>query len=177
MSSVAVPEPPPVLPFRLRIPGKDQFQGIRAVSTSFKFHGLLRLEDATLVIEWTGSARVQSLGALGAREDDIRLPTEILTVPLGRLRRAEVAGGWWRPRLELSGRDLAALAAVPSEDQGRVRFLIRHRDRPAAALFASLLTQAIAAAPRRPGDSAPLRPVSEDTPSSGPDAVSPDPLG
>jgi hypothetical protein len=140
----------PVLPFRLKIPGKDEFVGLRAESTSFQFHGLARLDGAVLHLEWAGTARVQRVDPLSIRDESLRLPAESLEIPVWSLRRAEVAGRWWRLRLELSARELHALAIVPSEDRGVVRLWFRRRDRAFASALAADLTRAIAAPPQLP---------------------------
>jgi len=133
------------LPIKLKVAGKDEFRGTHAVSTSFAFYGWLRLDGAALRIEWKGVARVQAVGPLSASDKRLPLPTETLVVPVARLRRAELLGGWWRPRLAISARDLEALALVPSEEQGTVHFRYARRDRTAAARFAASLAAAIAA--------------------------------
>lgn len=132
------------LPIKLKVAGKDEFRGVHAVSTSFAFHGWLRLEGTALRIEWKGIARVQDVGPLSATDERLPLPAETLVVPVARLRRAELVGGWWRPRLAVSARDLEALALVPSEEQGTVYFWYARQDRTAAARFAASLSAAIA---------------------------------
>lgn len=140
----------PVLPFRLKIPGKDEFVGLRAESTSFQFHGLARLDGAVLHLEWAGTAHVQGVDALSIRDEKLFLPAESLELPVERLRAAEVAGRWWRSRLELSARELHALAIVPSEELGVVRLWFRRRDRELASALAADLSRAIAAPPQLP---------------------------
>lgn len=132
------------LPIRLKVSGKDEFDGLHALSTSFEFHGWLRLEGAALRIEWKGTARVQEVGPLSVSDERLPLPTEALVLPLVRLRRAELVGGWWRPRLAVSARDLEALALVPSEEQGTVHFWYARKEGKAAAEFAAALSSAIA---------------------------------
>jgi hypothetical protein len=136
-----------VLPFRLKVPGKDEFRGLRAVSISYRFHGVMRLEGALLVIEWQGAAQVQDVGALSVRDDRLDLPDERLTIPVSHLYRVTLAGGWWRPRLTLQAKSLRALAMVPSEDHGTVHFWYARRDRAAAIEMEAALNAAIAAAP------------------------------
>ena len=58
-----------ILPFRLKVAGKDEIRGFHAVSVSFRFHGALRLEGFMLTIEWGGIAEVQEVGALSIRDD------------------------------------------------------------------------------------------------------------
>jgi hypothetical protein len=134
------------LPFTLKVAGKDEVDGASAVSTSFHFHGWLRLEGGTLRIEWSGHARVQAVEVLSMRDEQLPLPAETLLVPLSRLRRAELLGGWWRPRLAISARDVRALSVVPSEAQGLVAFWYTRRDRALATGFCDELQRAIAKA-------------------------------
>lgn len=159
---------PVELPFTLKVAGKDEYEGIRAVSTSFHFHGLLKLDGEVLRIEWKGHARVQDVELLSVRDEELPLPAETLIVPVARLRRAELLGGWWRPRLAISARDIHALSVVPSEDQGSVAFWYARRDGGLAAKIAIDLAQGIAAALEKGetgseivhlSDSTPARPV------------------
>lgn len=143
-----------LLPFRLKVSGTDEFRGLHAVSTSYRFHGLLRLDGALLTIEWGGVAQVQNVGALSIRDDRMALPDERLTVPVGELYPATLVGGWWRPRLLLRTRVQGALAIVPSEDLGTVTCWYARSDRAAARDLASALRTAIAGTPR-PGLVAP----------------------
>jgi hypothetical protein len=132
-----------VLPFKLKVPGKDQFTGLSAVSTSFRFQGLLRLEGNELTIEWSGEALVQEVGAHTVRDDRLPLPTEQILVPVSQLYGARLEGGWWRPRLRLQARQLAVLSVVPSEEHGAVEFWYARADRDAAVALASALTAGI----------------------------------
>jgi hypothetical protein len=132
-----------VVPFTLKVAGKDQFQGVKAVSTSYKFRGLLRFDGASLWIEWTGTYRVQEVGALTARDEEAPLPVESLTVPLARVLNVRFRGGWLRPRLELLGRDLAVFETVPGEDGGIARLWLARQDREIAASLTSRINQAI----------------------------------
>jgi hypothetical protein len=133
-----------VLPFKLKVPGKDQFTGFNAVSTSFRFHGLLRLAADELTIEWSGEAQVQEVGALTVRDDRLPLPQEQIVVPVNRLFKATLAGGWWRPRLLVQARELGLLSMVPSETHGAVQFWYARADRDAALALASALQSGIA---------------------------------
>jgi hypothetical protein len=134
------------LPIRLKVSGKDEFRGAHAISTTIRFHGWLRLDGASLHIEWSGYAQVQDVGPLSVRDERLPLPAETLIVPVARLRRAELVGGWWRPRLAISARDSRALALVPSEDEGTVHCWYARQERKAAVAFAAALSTAIAAA-------------------------------
>ena len=133
-----------VIPFTLKVAGKDRFQGVKAVSISYRFRGLLRFDGTSLWIEWTGTYRVQEVGALTARDEEAPLPVESLTVPLARLLNVRFRGGWLRPRLELAGRDLAVFETVPGEDRGIARLWLSRRDRKIAEGVTRKINQAIA---------------------------------
>lgn len=128
-----------VLPFRLRVSGSDRVRDFEAVSTSFRFAGTATLDGDVLRLAWTGHARVQEVGLLSVRDDELALPHEELAVPVSDLAGAALAGGWWRPRLELRGRDPSVLEIIPGEDDGLVQLWIARRDRNVArALQAAL---------------------------------------
>jgi hypothetical protein len=133
-----------VIPFTLKVSGKDQFRGVKAISTSYRFHGRLRFDGVSLWIEWTGTYRVQEVGALTVRDDVAPLPNESLTVPLARVLNVKFRGGWLWPRLELTGRDLAVFETVPGEEQGIARLWLARQDRELAASVTSKINQAIA---------------------------------
>lgn len=133
-----------VIAFTLKVSGKDQFRGVNAVSTSYRFHGRLSFDGASLWIEWTGTYRVQEVGALTARDDVGSLPNESLMVPLARVLNVRFRGWWWRPHLELSGRDLAVFETVPGEDGGIARLWVSRRDRESAEALAGRVSRAIA---------------------------------
>jgi hypothetical protein len=131
-----------ILPFKLKVPGSDEFKSFAAVSTSYRFHGFLRLDHESLTIEWGGVAQRQEVG-IDVRDEKIALPDEQLVVPLSALYRARLAGGWWRPRLEVQARQVNALAFVPSEDHGTVAFWYARSDGRLAHAFATELSHAI----------------------------------
>lgn len=132
-----------ILPFRLKVTGSDVFKDFAAVSTSYRFHGMLRLDGDELTIEWSGSAQVQEVGTIEVRDEKIALPDEELTVHVSSLYRARTAGGWWRPRLILEARELNALAIVPSEEHGQVAFWYARADAREAQVLVTELTTAI----------------------------------
>jgi hypothetical protein len=125
------------LPFRLKVPGKDALTATEASSTSFRFHGLLHLLEDTLLLEWTGLAQVERVSLLDVEEETVTFPAEELTLPLARVRRLRLRGGWLLPHLELMGNDLDALRIVPSEEAGRVHLWLARRDRRLAAAIAA----------------------------------------
>jgi len=80
-------------------------------------------------------AKVDEVQLFAIRNEVVPLPQEALEVPLDRLWSVELAGGWWRPYIELIGNDLDALRVVPGEDHGRLRCLIHRRHLVAAGRF------------------------------------------
>jgi hypothetical protein len=144
-----------LLPFRLKVPGVDEVRDFKAISRSYRFRGQLQVREQGLCIEWGGTARVQEADTIDVRDDQIHLPDESLDVPFTSLYRAQVLGGWWRPRLELQARELAALAIVPSSEAGLVRFWIAHRDRAVARQVAEQINAGVATAALRTPDSWP----------------------
>lgn len=136
----------PILSFRLKLPGTDTVRGLHAVSTSFRVHGLLRLEGDLLTIQWGGAVQIQDVSPLSIRDDREVLPDERFTVPAADLYRAALVGGWWRPRLTLQAKELGALAAVPGEEYGVAQFWYARRDRRVALAMAAAINDAIAAA-------------------------------
>lgn len=156
-----------ILPFKLKVGGKDEFRGLNAVSISYRFHGLLRLEAEMLEIQWGGVGQVQEVAPLSIRDNQLALPDERLNLPVGELFRASLVGGWWRPRLILQARQLGTLAIVPSEAFGRVQFWYARADRAMAREMLAALLRAMAAAPL-PGSSQPRLPEgSVSTPPNG----------
>lgn len=123
------------LPFALKVPGKDAVTVTSVSSTTFRFHGMLRLEEHTLLIDWSGTAAIDEVGMLNVTSEVLSLPHESLALPFGLVRGIALRGGWWRPYLEITGNDLEALRVIPSEDRGQVRLWIYRRDRQLAARF------------------------------------------
>jgi len=102
----------------------------------------MRFDGDTLHLEWSGTAATDEVEGVSVRSDIMALPAEAIAIPLERLRTVKLAGGWWRPRLEITGNDMVALAEVPSEEGGRVRFWLSRGDRALAAGLVSALRQA-----------------------------------
>ena len=136
----------PRLPFRLKAPKQDVIEGARVMSTTFRLHGYLHVEDDLLVVEWGGTALVTDVGGAGVRIEKEALPDERLEVPVAALRRAELLGGWFRPRLTVQARTVGALAGVPTEEFGVVHFWYDRSERFTAIAVAQELDDAIAAA-------------------------------
>lgn len=135
-----------MLSFRLKLPGTDKVSGLRAVSTSFRVHGLMFLEGGRLVIQWGGAVQVQDVSPMSVKDERELLPEERVSVPVSHLYRATLVGGWWRPRLTLEAKELGALAEVPTEEAGAAQFWYARGDRAAALAMAAGINAAIAAA-------------------------------
>jgi hypothetical protein len=144
-----------LLPFRLKVPGVDEFRDFKAVSMSYKFRGQLHILEHGVRIEWGGTASVEEVGTIEVRDDKVHLPDESLDVAFASLYRAQLLGGWWRPRVELQARELAALAIVPSSEAGLVRLWIGRGDRGLAQRMADEINAGIAADALRGPDSQP----------------------
>jgi len=132
-----------VLPFRLKVAGKDEIDGMNVTSMAFRVHGFLQVEGDRLVIEWGGTVAVDEVGAMGVRNDTERLPDERLEVPVTDLRRAALEGGWFRPHLKVQARRMGALTRVPSEHDGAVCFWYERTERFTAVAVARELNDAI----------------------------------
>jgi len=151
----------PTLPFRLKVPGKDEIDGVGVTSMSFRVHGYLHLDQEMLVVEWGGTAHVQEVGALKIRDETEALPEERLAIHVADLLRAELVGGWFRPRLRIQARRIGALGSVPSERFGTVDFWYDRAERFTAIELASALGEAIADAEAPALDDEPSTPLPE----------------
>lgn len=130
------------LPFTLKVPSRDNLRGAVTSWTTFAFHGLMHFDGTALHLEWSGTAATVDIEGVSVRSDVISLPAESSVIPLSRLRSAKLAGGWWRPRLEVTANDTTALAIVPSEAAGRVCFWISRRDRRLAGDLVAVMRRA-----------------------------------
>jgi hypothetical protein len=141
----------PTLPYRLKVSGRDEFEGLGVTSTSYRVHGFLRVDGRGLVVEWGGTAHVQEIG-MSLREETEQLPTERIEVPFSDLFRAELTGGWFRPRLRVQARTVGALSRVPSEKFGAVEFWYDRSERFAAIEVFQALRAGIEATERSAPD-------------------------
>jgi hypothetical protein len=128
-------------------------QGV-ARSVSTVLHGVLRLADDLVVLEWSGTRTFSEAG-----RGNVRSVTEPVAVgravfSVASLTRVAVRRRWWRTRIELVSSDLTALATVPTATGGRLTLAVARSDRHAAADLVSRIElaaadHAIAAAERR----------------------------
>lgn len=151
-----------VLPFRLKAASETQVAAWHSRTVSYRIHGLVRVEDGRLVLQWSGAAEVIEMKGTGARVKEETLPVRTVTLPVTRVAQLALEGRWWRWRLVLRATDLAALAEVPGARDGALILWIARRDRAIAAeLIANLEIQQADAALAAAEEPPPLPP---DTP-------------
>ncbi len=153
----------PMLSFQLKVAGTDEFEGLSAVSVSYRISGLLELRHDVLVIQWSGEVLVEEVG-LTIREDREVIPAETVHVHVTDLYRASLDGGWFRPRLTVEARDLRTFEGIPSSAHGKLAFRYARKDRFEAITMAAAINAAIAAAR---SDEHPALPVAITTPPEG----------
>jgi hypothetical protein len=133
----------PTLPFRFKARKTTEIDGSNVTTTSFRVHGYLEVDGDRLIVEWGGTAQVRHVGATGIRDETKALPDERLAIPVADLYRAELTGGWFRPRLTVQARRVGALASIPSERFGVADFWYDRSERFTAIAVAQALTEAI----------------------------------
>lgn len=144
-----------VLPFRLKAASETHIAAWHSRTVSYRIHGLARLEDGFLVIQWSGSAQVVEMKGTGSRVKEETLPVRTVRLPVTHVAGLALEGRWWRWRVVLRATDLAALAEVPGARDGALTLWIARRDRVLATeLIANLEIQqadaALAAAEEPP---------------------------
>lgn len=151
-----------VLPFRLKAASETKVAPWHTRIATYRIHGLVRVEDTRLVLQWSGATEVIETKGTGTRVKEEALPVRTITLPVTRVAGLTLEGRWWRWRVVLRVTDLAALAEVPGARDGALTLWIARRDREIAAeLITNLEIQqadaALAAAeepPPLPPDSA-----------------------
>lgn len=125
------------LPFRLSVSGRDTmgFEGIESVS--YRVHGLLRLTDHGVNLEWAGTRSTEQVTLDKIGTDVKELPPEWLELPFGRIAGSWVIGGWWWPQLELRARAFEDFEGVPGARGVTLRLRIQRRDRILARAVAT----------------------------------------
>lgn len=116
------------LPFRLRVPGEDTVDHRGARSISWRIEGLLHLEGAMLILEWSGVRKEDRAGAGGIKSVQEELPHEVQNVPVEWISEVTMGGIWVLPSLILRARRLDAFEGVPSARPGYLRLRLRRRD-------------------------------------------------
>lgn len=125
--------------FTLRVASRDYSTEAFTAWSTDKLHGLLHFDGDTVTIEWTGTASIDEVSGLDVQSRTVAVPPMTLNIPLSSLRTAKLAGGWWRPRVELTGNDVQILSQIPGESGGRVQLWITRRDRSRAATLVGSL--------------------------------------
>ncbi len=125
----------PVLPFRLKAPGETHLARWHTRTVNYQIHGLMRLEDRRLVLEWSGLAEVFEVKGTAAKTYEESVPVQSVSLSVTRVASLTLEGGWWRPRVVLRSTDLAALADVPGTREGALTLFIARGDRALARDF------------------------------------------
>lgn len=145
------------LPFILRR-STDVFRADALTTTTETVHGLFRLEEDTLVIQWRKRREIEHVGS-----DEIRTDHEVEEVRETTLPLSAITGGavrpsfwWWLgvpPRFVLTAADLRVFQEVVGEGglnldhPGQLVVRLRRSDRLAAEEFAAELALALAHRP------------------------------
>lgn len=154
--------PGSAVPFLLRRQN-EVFSLMEMTTTKETFHGVLRIEEDTLVVQWSTARETQKVGFV-MKTDRALDPVREVRIPLAGLAGADI--GWqWRqwppgPALVLRAADLRAFeglaggAGLVLEHPAELTLGIRRRDRALAREFAAelemhLADQALRAAERR----------------------------
>ena len=103
------------LPFRLHEPGEDNMGAWGIESISYRADGLLHLTDQGVTLEWTETRTHEQVSIDRVGTDVETFPREGVDLSVSQLAGAWVAGGWWRPRLELRVRLAQDLEGVPGK--------------------------------------------------------------
>jgi hypothetical protein len=141
------------LPFVIKR-GSDVFSGGGMTTTRETVHGLLRLEDDRLTIQWRVGRKTEHLGSTEMRTDEEVEPVRELVVPLEGVAGAMVRRRWWDwllgPRLVLRAADLSAFegmagrAGLSLDHPAELVLRLRRSDRLAAEEFSAELALALA---------------------------------
>ena len=142
----------PALPFFLR--RSDDVIGEAGItSTAETIHGLLRLEQDRLVLQWRLARQVDRVGAEIRCDHEVE-PVREISLPVSGLAGATVRSSWWLwargSRLVLTAADLRTFEALVGlgrfrlDHPAEVVLRIRPRDLGAARNFAADLELALA---------------------------------
>jgi hypothetical protein len=139
-------------------------------------HGLLRLEEDRLVIQWRLARTTEVVGNVIRTDREVD-PVQEVVVPLSGLAGAFVQRGWIRfltgPRLVLTAADLVAFedmageAGLKLDHPAEIVLRIRRSDVLAAEEFAAELALALAQRSLGDGDSPPALPEGDSVPRLG----------
>ena len=140
------------LPFTLRR-SSDVFSGSGMTTTTETVHGLLRLAEDHLVVQWRLARKTDHLGSEMRSEEELETVREV-TVPLNGIAGAFVRRRWWEwrggSRLELTALDLrvfeevAGQAGLKMAHPAQLVLKVNRRDQLAAEEFSADITLALA---------------------------------
>jgi hypothetical protein len=140
------------LPFSFRR-ATEAYSGASVTTTHEMVHGLLRLHDHQLTIQWRLARKTERVG-WGIQTDREVDPVQEVTVPVSCMAGAAVRGSGWswlrRPHLVLTASDLTVLQPLTGSEGLRLDHPaeltvdLRRSDRLAAEEFCAELALAIA---------------------------------
>ena len=143
--------------------GSDTIEGLEITSTVETIHGLLRVDDDRLTLQWRVSRSTDVVG-FEIRTDQEFEPVRQTQVPLSALAGAVVRWKWrwWRPghHLILTAADLRAFDSISGQSglkldhPAELAIRLRRSDRAAAEEFAGELSLALAERALRSAESA-----------------------
>jgi len=147
------------LPFFLRR-SDDVIARGQITTTAETVHGLVRVEDDRLVLQWRVSRETDRVGREIRTDREID-PVQEVIVPLGGIASAKVRASWWPlsgARLVLTAADLRAFehavgkGGLRLDHPAELVLRLRLRDRIAAQEFAAELEMALAEQALRAAD-------------------------
>jgi len=127
------------VPFTLKVAGRDYSSDTFTAWSTDRVHGLVHFDGQSVILEWAGTSSIDEVQGLEVRSQTVPILPEAVSIPLSRLRSAQLSGGWWRPCVELTGNDLRVFAPIPGAAAGQVRLWIARRHRPHAIRFVESL--------------------------------------
>jgi len=144
--------PSAALPFKLKR-SKDIFSGSGMTSTTETIHGLLRLADGVLTVQWRLARKTDYVGGEIRTDEEFEAVREV-HVPLHAVAGVNIRNRWWEwplgPRLEVVASDLGAFEEVVGEaglkmaHPAQLVLRIARRDRLVAEEFAAEVALALA---------------------------------
>lgn len=130
----------------------DEYSGIEYTSTKVTAHGLLRIDEDRLIIQWRATRTTARMG-IGYTTEEAHEPVRQVSVALRDLAAAKVVHGWRlfgrAPRLVLTASDLRAFEAVTGPHglalahPSRLELQLQRGDADAGREFAAELEMAI----------------------------------
>jgi hypothetical protein len=133
LPSVAFLAEPLSLPFQLRIPADTRTGGMGSVSSrEHEIRGIARIEDGSLVLEWSGTTKVSEINGFAADVRSEPFPPGRGVLPLAAIRSIRRRGWWRRPRVELQVSELDLFAGVPGASGPTLSLDITRADVPTA---------------------------------------------